>query len=58
MLNKYFKMETDLIIYLQKLIHGLFAIFYVLSAIYTNNNLFGTNLERFIITTRYQQACQ
>ena len=51
MLNKYFKMETDLIINLQKfntwiICHALSAIY-----IYRNNDLFRTNLERFIITT-------
>ena len=52
MLNKYFKLKTDLIIYLQKFY--IWIICHILCAkryIYSINNLFRTNLERFIITT-------
>ena len=47
MLNKYFKMETDLIIYLPK--NNTWIICHILCVkryIYSNNNLFGTNLKR------------
>ena len=52
LLNKYFKMETDLIIYFKKFNTWIIChILCVKRYIYSNNNLFRTNLERFIITT-------